>query len=639
MLPNPEIPPFVIKFPLRLLFLACLGAGSGLPAEALAKTARETAALGTTQGTVAQGTDVDLQGTVVDAKGAPIAGATIKLLESALVATSDAEGKFALKGNVAIGILRRTRLPGNLGLSFRDGVVTLERPSTGGMRVEWIDVHGRRLLPPVPAGGGSFRLDLDGLGETRGSSASSPERSGLAGGPHWLRITTASGSAVFRFVKQGRRSYLAGGPGFSGLPENAVPETGLPERTSAAKATAASSASRSLQTSGDGFILEAAAGGFLTKRFAQPSPVKSGLALSLLPAASGLKERIQDFLGAGNSFKVAFLKPEAAGSRKFLLYYSDFAEMAGDTMPQHVFPDSKGPTSSPYGAFAPSWSPDGRTIAYETGYENLTTPISRIYLQPVGGARADGPAYPATNPRWWTDGKDTTLIWCSSGREDAWADSASATYRQKISGGVLTGAAEVLSKGSYNAGLSPDGRYLATAYRYALMQDRNDNAKRHLHIYPGHPKASDGSNTDSLQACNGSVSQDPAHPSRMLFLDFGVPDAPAYPNGVVPGLYAQHRMILIGDYASEAPGRIVDFIDTPESELAVENTWDDPEWTTHPDFAVATIRDPDGDKSVPAEPKPTQPAIYLIKLSTKESIKVLSGGHQMLPAAWVGAKP
>lgn len=624
MLPNREIPPFVIKFPMRLIFLACLGAGLGLPVQALGKDLRAA------QGAEAQGTDVDLQGTVMDATGAPIAGAAIKLLESSLATTSDADGKFALKGNVAIGILHRTRLPGNLGLTFRDGVVTLERPLAGGMRVEWIDVQGHRLLLPVPAGSGSFRLDLAGLGHgrnLRGSSGPDPDRSASDGPVHWLRITTASGSAVFRFVQRGSRSFLSGGPGLSGAP-------GVLE-----KAAAAATASRSVRTSGDGFILEAAAAGFLAKRFAQASPVKSGLALNLLPAASGLKERIQDFLGAGNSFKIAYLKPEAAGSRKFMLYYSDFAEMAGDTMPQHAFPDSKGPASSVYGAFAPSWSPDGRTIAYETGYENLTTPISRIYLQPVGGARADGPAYPATNPRWWTDGKDTSLIWCSSGREDAWADTSSATYRQKISGGVLTGAAEVLSKGSYNAGLSPDGRYLATAFRYALMQDRNDKAKRYLHIYPGHPKAADGSNTDSLQACNGSVSQDPAHPSRMLFLDFGVPEAPAYPNGVVPGLYAQHRMILIGDYASDAPGRIVDFIDTPESELAVDNTWDDPEWTTHADFAVATTRDPDGDKSEPSQPKPTQPAIYLIKLSTKESIKVLSGGHQMLPAAWVGAKP
>lgn len=170
------------------------------------------------------------------------------------------------------------------------------------------------------------------------------------------------------------------------------------------------------------------------------------------------------------------------------------------------------------------------------------------------------------------------------------------------------------------------------------MQDLVTGQKRSLHVYPGHPKASDGSSTDSLQACNGSVSPDPARPSRMLFLDFGVPDEPSYANVVAPKLYAQHRMILIGDYASDAPGRIVDFIDTPASELEAENTWDDPEWTNAADYAVATLRDPDGDKTVPSEPRPTQPDIHLIKLSTKETIRVLSGGHQILPAAWIGPK-
>lgn len=165
----------------------------------------------------------------------------------------------------------------------------------------------------------------------------------------------------------------------------------------------------------------------------------------------------------GNTLRPASLKPEAVNSRKFILHDSDLEEMAGDTLRQHALADSRGPASSPYGAYGPSWSPDGGTIAYEIGWENLTTPTSRVYFQPIAGPRRDGPAYPSTNPRWWTDGKDTALVWCTSGREDAWADTATATYRQKVAGGALAGTPELLTKGSYNAGLSPDGRYLATA--------------------------------------------------------------------------------------------------------------------------------------------------------------------------------
>ena len=89
----------------------------------------------------------------------------------------------------------------------------------------------------------------------------------------------------------------------------------------------------------------------------------------------------------------------------------------------------------------------------------------------------------------------------------------------------------------------------------------------------------------------------------------------------------------------EAPGRIVDFVDSPAEELAKGRTWDDPEWSNHPDFAVATTRDPEGDKSNPDEPKPTQPDLYIIHLPTKSALKVVSGDHMILPVLWVGKAP
>ncbi len=564
---------------------------------------------------------VEFQGTVLDQSGSPIVGATVKLLESALSATTDGLGNFLIKGAVANGIIRRTRLPGNVDLSYRNGILTLNGIGKGGIKSEWISPTGViRALVLTPRGADRAQADLDAL-------------TGGASGVHWLRIRSQAGQTTFRFDKiaAGIHGILTGGAGTAPAP--AYAGAGL------SKSAIGGNARTALTTApSQVFLLEAGASGFLAKRSAQSLAVASGLSLTLLPASASLKERIQDFIGAGNTLRLAFLKLEAPGSRKYILNYADFAEMAGDTMPQHAFVDSRGPDNSIYGAFGPSWSPDGRAIAYETGWENLTTPVSRVYIQPLGGPRKEGPVYPATNPRWWTDGGDTSLIWCSSGRQDGWSDTASTTYRQKVSADSLVGTPEVLAKGSYNAGLSPDGRYLATAFRYALMMDLTDKAKRYLHVYPGHPPARDGSSTDSLQACNGSISRDPAHPSRMLFLDFGVPDEPSYPNPVLPKLYAQHRMILIGDYASEAPGRIVDFIDTPPAELAKQHTWDDPEWTNQADYAVATTRDPEGDKTVPAEPVPTQPDIYLIKLGTKESIKVLSGTNQVLPVAWIGPK-
>ncbi len=577
--------------------------------------------------TQAQMIAVDLQGTVVDTQGKGIAGATIKLLDNGLSAISDSQGSFALKGTYTNGIIRRTALPGGFRLGFSKGRLTLDNPTGRPVKMEWISMDGR--VRTLPQGGTN---DLDHL-------VHSDQATAAASGIHWLRVTTESGVSTFRYVKTEAENHgrLFGGSADGGTAASATASSsaGLQSAGSVSALKLAKSGALSATAN---LVLEVSASGFLDKRFPQGESVKSGLTLGILPVTSTLKERVRDFLGAGLSFRLAFLRKEAGDSRKFVLNYVDMAEMAADTMPVHVFPDSRGPDNSPYGAFGPSWSPDGRNIAYETGFENLTTPISRIYIQPLAGPRKDGPGIPSTNPRWWTDGKDTSLIWCTSGAQSGWADTGSSTKRQKVSGGNLsdTSQAEILAKGSYNAGLSTDGRYLATGYPFGVMLDRTANAKHYFHIYPGHPKAKDGSSTDSLQVCNASVSQDPAHPGRMLFLDFGVPEEPTYANLVTPKIYAQHRMILIGDYDSEAPGRIVDFIDTPPAELAKGKTWDDPEWTTSADFAVATTRDPNGDLSDPSGPVPTQPDIYLIKLSTKESLKVFAGGNQTLPVAWIG---
>lgn len=570
---------------------------------------------------------VDLRGKVVDGGGAGVAGATVRLLESSLTANTDAQGAFQLRGDVAIGIVRRTALPGNLHLSFRGGILFLENPARGPVRVESVSPDGRRVLlmsDPAPRAspGGASGIDLD-------------RRLGGASGTHWIRITSSAGTSTFKYVRTGGPGHgaLLGGPGLQNA--GAAPISRASAKTAASAKTGAAPGSddRAL-------VLEVVASGFAVKRFSRTEPSGADLSLRILPVTASLQERLRDFIGEANTLRLAFLKPEAPNSRRNILHYADLEEMASDTMPLHAFADSKGPATPVYGANAPSWSPDGRFIAYEIGAENATTTASRIYVQPLQGARMDGPAYPSTNPRWWTDGKDTSLVWCGSGKEDAWTDTAaaSATFRQQTLGGMIAGQPEMLARGSYNSGLSPDGRYLATAYRFGMMLERESGEKRFFHVYPGHPLDQSGFPTDSMQSCNGSVSPDPARPGRMLFLDFGVADEPTYDNLVTPKFYAQHRMILIGDRESDAPGRIVDFIDTPPAELAKQNTWDDPEWTNSADFIVATTRDSDGDKTNPSEPKPTQPDIYLIKVSTKESIKVLTGSHQTMPVAWIGPK-
>ena len=551
-----------------------------------------------------QDVTVSLQGKIVDGQGRGIPGANIKLIETPLTTISGAEGVFDLTGSFQVGVLRRAPLPGGGRLEFRGDRLTLV-PSGAG-RAHLISPSGKVRRFSWRDGG---PMDVTGWLGDGGSGA-------------WLlKLEQVDGSRSFRLLRQGRGKVIL----MSGAP---APRKGGPLAKAAVDSTA--------------LVLEVSSTGHLTKRFFEGRPVKSGLSLALLPASATRREVLQDFIGAERTFRLAYLKKDpASGSRKHVLHYVDFAEMAGDSLPEHAFPDSKGPAETPFGANVPSWSPDGRMLAYEIGAENQTVNnVSRIPLQPLQGARADGPAFPATNPRWHVRAGDTSLLWSTSGREDAWQDSAASTLRQKVAGGALSGAAERVAQGAWNGGLSADGRYLATAFRHGVMMEMATGARRHLHIYPGQPPARDGSSADSLQSCNPSISPDPARSSRMLFLDFGVPTGEnPYPNLVRPRNYAQHQVILIGDFHSDAPGRIVDFIDSPAEELARERTWDDPEWSNHPDFAVASTRDPDGDLSNPGEPRPTQPDIYLIHLPTKTSVKAVSGVHQIMPALWVGPKP
>lgn len=334
----------------------------------------------------------------------------------------------------------------------------------------------------------------------------------------------------------------------------------------------------------------------------------------MVPKVATRKQRLQNFIGTEHTFRIAFLKKAEAVSRKHVLHYVDFAEMVADTMPFNAFADSRGPESTPFRVNVPAWSPDGRNIAYEIGTENQTVnAVSRIYIQPLPGTRKEGPVFLATNPRWWATGSDTSLIWSTSGREDGFEDTAARTLEQKWRVGVLDGSPAVLSRGRWQGGLLPDRSYLASAFRHGAMLELATGTRRNVHIYPGHPPAH-GFTTDSLQACNPSISSDPKRPSRMLYLDFGVPAGlTPYPNFVKPPRYAQHQMILIGDFRSEAPGCIVDF--------------------------VATTRDPEGDKTKPDEPKPTQPEIYIIHLPTKSALKAVSGDHMIMPVLWIGTKP
>ena len=524
------------------------------------------------------------RGRVQDPAGQAVGGAAVSLLESALSTVSDAQGNFELKGTVT-GVgdwsspSRRFRVEGT------NGNLVITNPERRPFALYLFSLNGSRLREWTNPGEASVRVDF--------SEVARPSR----------------GMVILRVA----------GPGIRLTAK--IPDLGKARFSVRAEAEASAGALAKPAVQAGRWILQVAAPGFLSKRFAQSRAEADDILLGILPVAASWRDRIKDFLGADNTFRLAYLTL-APEDNTYSLNYADFAEMGSDSLPVQAFPDSKG-------AVLPSWSPDGRFLAYETGREGTTVATSRIYIQPLQGARKPGPAYPATNPRWWSSPADTFLVWCTSGKPGAYSDLTSATLRQKFAGADLAGSPQEITKGSFNGGLSADGRYLASAQPWGVMKDVQTQELRLFHIYPGHPKDNQGNNTDSLQTCNPSISPDPENPARMMFVDFGVRSAPAYDNGVIPALYDQHQVIFIGDFNSPRPGRLFDSFDSPKEVLDLGRTWDDPEWSNHPDFAVATTRD---GNVFPV----SQQDVYLLKLSTRESLKIHSRAGVYQPVLWVG---
>jgi hypothetical protein len=579
--------------------------------------------------TLSAQTSPQIRGHVRNAQGQPIAGAKLTWVEGQITFETRADGSFEMPPSGVRPQVGRVR-----GMSFS--------PSAQGLRFQF-DRPGLRHFDAFAIDGRSVftaatttqagELDLQSLAMTSASSYAG-SFSAL-----YLRVSSREATQWLRLTR------VTSGWQSTPFRAEALPKS-LAKSSALAKASARSSDAGLAR-----LTFDITAAGYAPRRLAFMTD--TAILITLLPAQATLKQRIAlmmgdkggkggDSLGISLGLKLSWLEPTADGAN--VLYFADMADLdstagsAGATVSPSAwkaksFTDSKGAT-------LPSFSPDGRLIAYETGREAATLATSRIYLQAVDGLRSEGPAYPATNPRFFhrraasAATTDTTLlIWCTSGRGSGYYDTTSRTLARVIVNGVLRPAEETLpmAVGSYNAGLSVDGKYFAAGFPRGIMVDRmvagtagGATSRRYMHVYPGSALGQ-----DSLQVCNASISQDPAHPDRMLFIDFGVFTAPGYANLVRPATYAQHRMLLLADYTSEAPGRIVDFIDTPKDALAENKSWEDPEWSTHADFAIATTRLDTGDDI-------TQPDVYLIRLSTHETVKLFSGANFYMPVAWVG---
>jgi hypothetical protein len=265
--------------------------------------------------------------------------------------------------------------------------------------------------------------------------------------------------------------------------------------------------------------------------------------------------------------------------------------------------------------FMPVISPDGRYVAYCTNNEGQSGP-SKIYLRTLETPTSSPTALdssPAYIPRWWVHPAtgDTCIVFTNSALYNESATWLSTrTYRQKMQGGKPAGPVDLLAgDGSYHDGLSRDGDYLVTGFSRLLVKDLKSGNVRQLFTYPGNGKDSLG----STQVCNVSISPDTGADVQCLFLDFGCTKVSA----ITGSPYGIHQYLFV----TKLTDTVTRTIKSPDGEQA----WENSEWSNHPDFAIACVRNSAGKSH----------AIYLVNLQEGKHLEVLSGTELQHPALWI----
>lgn len=259
----------------------------------------------------------------------------------------------------------------------------------------------------------------------------------------------------------------------------------------------------------------------------------------------------------------------------------------------------------------PILSPDGNWIAYGTRLEGQSgdgewfiRSATDLNLPRISGGHGG-------IPRWWVHPTLNTLgilynEKTISNDDPEWKNAGTlfkAFHKNKLSDDVQI----ISSEGSFNGGISNDGFYLASGYRQLLVKDTRSLKLDTLFLSPQNGKAKD----ESTQACNVSLSADSI--PEIMFLDFGS----AGKSTIIGKPYGVHEYLFIADIS----GTVKSHVPPPEGFVS----WDDPEWSNTPPFAVAVARD----KNEAAK------GIWIINGSTGEAVQFVSGTELSMPYLWV----
>ena len=204
-------------------------------------------------------------------------------------------------------------------------------------------------------------------------------------------------------------------------------------------------------------------------------------------------------------------------------------------------------------AYHPEISPDGKWIAYCTGFEGVSGK-SEIYVQSLESEATTAiklKVESAAIPRWRVlENGDTAIVYVNDAgnNKDEATFKSNSTWQVKFANGKF-GTPQKLFDGAYHGGISDDNTLAVSGARIL----RAHVAKKDVVWY------------DSAQACNVSLSQDGT--KRTAFLDFA-----GKPGKDFAGeSYATHERLFIAD----SNGKLIQSIKSPAG-----YTFDHTEWAT-----------------------------------------------------------
>jgi hypothetical protein len=178
------------------------------------------------------------------------------------------------------------------------------------------------------------------------------------------------------------------------------------------------------------------------------------------------------------------------------------------------------------------------------------------------------------------------------------------TLKKKIINKIAQQAEVVFDKGSYYGGLSWDNRYLSTAWpggTNAFMLDLQNGAgvPQGIHTMRVKKTGTDADTFVTVGACNISRSASRVFTNTMLYYDFSSSAIKAA-NCYHPllGTWKEHEKLFISRYDAEdlrvydtpADRPIVPLASANGLGEAVAKEWNNPEWSNHPYYAIASLQ-------------------------------------------------